>query len=84
MLYSDLVLGIFSGDRNRFIEYNEMVNEDSFIDDDVVKARLTDEEAREEISRVIDRLEIAQIKSLPSGDKGTGLLTTPLVYSVLY
>ena len=64
LLDSDLILGIFSEDRSRFIEYNETGNEDKFLDD-VVKTRLTDEEARGEINKAINGYAIAQIKSLP-------------------
>jgi len=72
LLDSELILGIFSDDRraavSRFIEYNEIENEDNFLDD-TVRARLTDEEARVEISKVITGYEIAKIKSLPKAQR---------------
>jgi REP element-mobilizing transposase RayT len=72
LLDSELILGIFSEDKKigvrRFIEYNEMENEDKYLDDDV-KTRLTDEEAREEIPKVIGEYEIANIKSLPKSQR---------------
>ena len=72
LLDSNLILGIFSEDKKtrikKFIEYNEMKNEDQYLDD-YPKNRLTDEEARQEINTVIVGYEIANIKSLPKTQK---------------
>jgi putative transposase len=70
LLDSDYIIGMFSGNnilaRERFKEFNEMVNQDECLDHDVnEKRRLTDEEAREEIKKVLNETEIAQVKSLP-------------------
>lgn len=67
-LDSELILGIFSGDKEsrikKFKEYNEKVNEDKFLDD-APRIRLTDEEARAEIIKQTSGYEIPEIKSLP-------------------
>lgn len=68
LLDSELILGLFSGKRSRFSEYNEIVNEDCFLDD-FKKVRLSDEEVRAEISKVIGKSEIAQIKALPQSHR---------------
>jgi len=72
LLDSGFILGIFSEDLKtsvkRFKEYNEMENEDKFLDDEV-KSRLTDEEAREEINKIIEGYEIANIKNLPKSQR---------------
>ena len=68
LLDSELILSKFSEDKDisikRFIEYNEQENEDKFLDDRL-RTRLTDEEARDEIIKLIQGYEISQIKSLP-------------------
>jgi putative transposase len=70
LIDADYILGLFSGDnilaRERFIEFNEMVNQDQCLDHHLDKRRLTDEEAREEIKKLLNEIEIAQVKSLPS------------------
>jgi REP element-mobilizing transposase RayT len=72
LLDRELVLEIFSGDRKvaveKFREYNEAENGDRFLDD-AVKTRLTDEEARTQISKVTGGYGIAKIKSLPKGQR---------------
>jgi len=50
---------------NRFVEFNEMQNQDVCLEEDVEKRRLTDDEARPEIKRVLDGIEIVDVKSLP-------------------
>ena len=64
---SSFILRLFSDDRitavKRFIEFNEMQNEDSFLDDSKVK-RLTDEEARVEMIKLITGIRITEIKNL--------------------
>ena len=68
LLDSNLILSIFSEDREigvkKFIEYNEMENQDKHLDDHL-RIRLTDEEARVEITKAITGYEIANAKSLP-------------------
>jgi len=69
LIDADYILGLFSGDnilaRERFIEFNEMVNQDQCLDHHLDKRRLTDEEAREAINNLLNEIEIAQVKSLP-------------------
>ena len=64
---SSFILRLFSDDRitaaKRFIEFNEMQNEYSFLDDSKVK-RLTDEEAIVEMMKLITGIRITEIKSL--------------------
>lgn len=68
LLDSDFVLNIFSTDRNKalvmFKEFNEAENADQCLEDEV-KIRMTDEAARQEIIKLIEGIEIAQVKSLP-------------------
>ena len=68
LLDSELILGLFSQDkntaRNKFREFNEIENDDKCLDDDV-SIRLTDEEARLEIEKISPGFNIAQVKSLP-------------------
>jgi len=68
LLDSELILGIFCGNRSSFKEYNETGNEDKVLDD-TENGRLTDEEARAEIKKVIKGYEIAEIKSLPRSER---------------
>nr|WP_285889798.1 transposase [Neobacillus niacini] len=72
LLDSDFIFGMFSGDiilaRERFKEFNEMANQDQCLDYHMdERRRLTDEEAREEIKKLLNEneIEIAQVKSLP-------------------
>lgn len=68
LLDRELILGMFSENidmaAKRFIEYNEIDNEDHFLDD-TVRLRPTDEEAMEEITKMIGGYRIPEIKSLP-------------------
>jgi len=68
LLDSDLILGMFAEDRNtairEFIEFNEAVNDDKCLEDDI-KRRLKDEEAIEEIKKVMVGFNLVEIKSLP-------------------
>lgn len=68
LLDSKLVLEMFSKDKDiaviRFKEFNEAKNEDKCLEDNK-RIRLTDEEAKEEIKKLIPRLQLAQVKSLP-------------------
>jgi putative transposase len=67
LLDDQFILGLFSNDRNiaveKFIEFNEIDNNDKCLEDEI-KLRLTDEEAREEINKYITNGEITKIKSL--------------------
>jgi putative transposase len=67
LLDDEFILGLFSNDRNiaveKFIEFNEIDHNDKCLEDEI-KLRLTDEEAREEINKVITNGEITKIKSL--------------------
>ena len=49
--------------RDRFTDYNEIASR--LLLDDFKKVRLTDDEVREEIIKVIDKFDIAEIKALP-------------------
>jgi hypothetical protein len=57
-----------SEDRNtaikKFIEFNESTNDDKCLDYDI-RIRLKDEEAREEIKKVMAGLNLVEIKILP-------------------
>jgi REP element-mobilizing transposase RayT len=69
LLEPEFILQMFSEDtilaRERFREFNEMVNQDQCLDEQVNDRRLTDEEARELIKKLLNGIEIAKVKSLP-------------------
>lgn len=68
LLDSSLILGMFSEDREiaikKFVEFNKAECEEECLDDNR-KQRLTDEEAKAEITKIISLQEIATIKSMP-------------------
>jgi REP element-mobilizing transposase RayT len=67
LLDSELILGMFSEDRKKavtsFREFNEADNEDKCLDNEITK-RLTDDQARAEINKLISVTEMVQIKNL--------------------
>jgi putative transposase len=69
LLDCDYVLRMFSADITvaikKFKEFNERKNNDTCLEDRVARNRLTDDEARMEIKKLIGLIEIAQVKSLP-------------------
>jgi putative transposase len=69
LLDEDFILGTLSEDRTkaieRFIEFNEEENVDQCLDE-IKTVRLTDREAGDEIRKLIEGYEIAEIKSLPT------------------
>lgn len=69
LLDPEFILGKFSDDnilaRERFKEFNERYNQDQCLDDQINERKLTDEEARELIKKLLNGIEIAQVKSLP-------------------
>lgn len=72
LLDSDIILGLFSQNKNeamnKFRKFNEITNDDKCLDDDVT-IKLTDEEARLEIKKINPGCDIAQIKSLPKAQR---------------
>jgi len=72
LLDREFILRLFSTDTtialNRFKEFNEKVTHDQCLDD-YVKKRLTDDEARKIIKKLLGATEIAQVKSLPREPK---------------
>ncbi|MFD2442842.1 transposase [Bacillus sp. CGMCC 1.16607] len=77
LLDDEFILNMFSPDitvaKERFKEFNERCNNDTCLEDRVNKRRLPDEEARQEIKRVLGMIDIAQVKSLPKQQRN-GLL----------
>ncbi|NLX90426.1 MAG: transposase [Firmicutes bacterium] len=77
LLDSSLILSIFSKDRKaameRFKEFNEAENADICLDD-TGKIRLTDEQAREEMKKVVFPVELARIRELPKKQRDELLL----------
>lgn len=73
LLDKDLVLRMFSFDRKealeRFKEFNEKQNNDSCLDDYEVTKRLSDDEARMEINRILKGIEIPHVKSLTKQER---------------
>ncbi len=69
LLDAEFILGMFSSKegvkRKRFKEFNEKRNHDQCLDEPIYKRRLSDEEARVEIKKVLGQVEIPQVKSLP-------------------
>lgn len=68
LLDSDFILSMFSSDnkhstRVRFKEFNEAIFNDKCLDDDI-KIRISDEDARSEIIKHINGIELAQVKTL--------------------
>lgn len=63
------VLRLFSDDltlaREMFKEFNERRNNDQCLEDHPPQKRLNDEEARQQIKKLLGQMEIAQVKSLP-------------------
>ena len=72
LLDSELILNIFSEDRekgiSKFKEFNETGNEDTFLED-TIKPRLSDEEARSLVIEALDGYGIANIKELPRAER---------------
>ncbi|GAA0469446.1 transposase [Alkalibacillus silvisoli] len=69
LLDAEFVLGMFSSDkemkRKAFKVFNEKRNLDKCLDESIYKPRLSDEEARAEIRKILGEVEIPQIKGLP-------------------
>ena len=69
LLDEAFVLGMFSNDnlvaREKFKEFNERKNDNVCLDVEVYRHRLSDEEARVEMKRVLGDIEIPQVKHLP-------------------
>lgn len=72
LLDDEFMLNMFSQEKGtaikRFKEYNETENDDKYLDD-TVRMRLTDEEARVEIYKMIAGYGIPEIKSLPKAQR---------------
>lgn len=72
LLDSELILGLFSNDGDnavkRFIKFNEIINNDKCLDDDVV-LKLKDEEVILEIEKIVSNIGVAQIKTLPKTER---------------
>ena len=68
LLDGDFVMSLFSGNRNMFIEFTEMANEDSYLEN-TKSTRLTDDELRVEINKLINNYEIAQLKTLSKSQR---------------
>jgi REP element-mobilizing transposase RayT len=77
LLDSTLILGMFSEDRDiaikKFVEFNEAECVGECLDDNR-KIRLTDEEAKVEIAKIISLQEIAVIKSMPKTQRNSLIL----------
>jgi REP element-mobilizing transposase RayT len=72
LLDSEFILEIFSNSKEiaikKFIEFNEIENEDVCLEDNK-SVKLNDKEAKLEISKIIPLSEIAIIKSMPKADR---------------
>lgn len=72
LLDSELILGMFSEERTSaiagFKEFNEIRNEDKCLENETSK-RLTDDQARSEIKKIIPVTVMVQIKSLPKAQR---------------
>jgi putative transposase len=80
LLDPDFIFGMFSGNnilaRERFKEFNEKVCHDQCLNHHIYNRRFTDEEAREEIKKLLNDFEIAQVKSLPKHQRNEILKKT--------
>ena len=69
MLDRKAVLRMFGDDhllaKKHFKEFNERANNDECLEDILRKRKLTDEQVREEIKKLLGEVEIAHVKSLP-------------------
>lgn len=67
----EMILGMFSEDQSiavaRFKEYNEQVNEDACLDEK--NNRMTDEEARHEIMKIVIERGLDQVQDLPKKER---------------
>nr|WP_279326792.1 transposase [Bacillus litorisediminis] len=61
--------------KERFKEFNEILDNDSFLDERASRKRLTDQEAGMEIKKLLGIMEIAQVKSLPKTERTKVLRT---------
>lgn len=74
LLDLSFILEMFAKDLNasilRFKEFNGAENNDQCLDEEVTeRIRLSDEEARREILKLISGIEITQVKSLPKNER---------------
>nr|WP_306798619.1 transposase [Oceanobacillus saliphilus] len=74
LLDINFILGKFSTDltiaKEKFKEFNEENNHDDRLNDSFdYRSRLTDEEAKLRIKNLLDKIEIAQVKSLPKSKR---------------
>jgi putative transposase len=73
LLDQDFILQMLSEDtdiaRKKFRSFNEEINQDEWLEDTPVKRRLTDEQARVEIKKLLGTIEIPQVKSLPKAER---------------
>lgn len=60
--------------KDYFKEFNERTNNDECLEDVYRKRKLTDEQARAEIKRMLGEVEIAQVKSLPGWQRNHQLI----------
>lgn len=72
LLDSDHILGVLSADKDiaraRFKEFNEDESIDKCMDEEL-SLRITDEEARRKISKQLNGIGLAQVKSLPKVER---------------
>lgn len=61
--------------KERFKEFNEIPDNDSFLDERDSRKRLTDQEAGIQIKKLLGTMEIAQVKSLPKTERTKVLRT---------
>lgn len=82
LLNRELILDMFSENKNtaieKFKEFNETENGDKCLDEDK-RTRLTDEEARTEIKKLISMYEIQEIKSLPKAQRDEIILKIKMI-----
>lgn len=83
LLHSKMVLQMVSEDptiaREKFKEFNEQNNQDECMDEGWQRRRLTDEQAREEMNRLLGDRTIPQVKSLPKSERNEALLKIKLI-----
>lgn len=68
LLDREFILGMFSNDLSLFRKFNEEINEDVCLDMPIVN-RLTDNEARTKIKKILGDVHITQVKILPRNER---------------
>lgn len=88
LLDQETVLKMFGEDSSlakaRFKEFNERSNTDECLENIYRKRNLTDEQARDEIKRLLGEVEIAQVKSMPRWQRDRYLIKVKAIEGLTF